>query len=239
MNWKLKALVAATCDSVPMGPQFYQFLQKHFGRLDASSHTRLTNQQEMAQWLSPYGGLAGKTLFEVGTGHIPWIPIGFYLSGAAKVFTYDLYPRMDIQLVKEALAWIATNREKVASMYPDAADRLEVLTRLRSDPQGLFQAANIVYKSPADAASSGLPDQSIDVHFSFATFEHIPQESIAAINNVTLSLSDFERSFPASGRFHNENQLSPLLRQDVADHWRQPVRLLQPSSCKQLCAAVP
>jgi Methyltransferase domain len=181
MNWKFKAVVAGVSSVAPMGPHFYRFLQKRFGRLDLSSHTRLVNQLEMAQWLAPYGGVAGKTLFEVGTGHISWIPIGCYLSGAEKVFTYDLFPRLDIHLVKKALAWITANRDAVASMYPHAGDRLDVLVRMRSDPQGFLKAANIVYKSPADAAASGLPEQSVDVHFSFSTFEHIPQDSITAI----------------------------------------------------------
>lgn len=177
MNWRHKAAFAAVCDTLPLGTHLYKFAQRHFGRLDAPSHAKLDYQSAMAEWLP--NGVAGKAVFEVGTGHIPWLPIGFYLAGADKVFSYDLFPRMDLAATKAALDWIADNSARFTA-YPE---RLALLVSLKEKPREFLEAANILCVSPADATRTGLPDRSIDVHFSLATFEHIPKDSLAAIMN--------------------------------------------------------
>ena len=65
---------------------------------------------EMAEWIKRSGfQVEGKSVFELGTGHLPIVPIGFFLCGAKSVYTVDLHRRMDIRLLKKVLAWFATN----------------------------------------------------------------------------------------------------------------------------------
>jgi len=45
------------------------------------------------------GKVEGKTFFEVGTGHNPIVPIGFFLCGAEKIVTVDLHRRLDLMSV--------------------------------------------------------------------------------------------------------------------------------------------
>lgn len=85
-----------TCAFLPEGGGIYSFIQKTFGRLKANPISRIPAQFEMARWiLEKSGKVEGKTFFEVGIGHNPIVPIGFFLSGAKKVVTVDLHRRLD------------------------------------------------------------------------------------------------------------------------------------------------
>ncbi len=42
----------------------------------------------MCRWLAAAGkGIRGGRIMEVGTGHVPVVPIGFFLAGAAQTIT--------------------------------------------------------------------------------------------------------------------------------------------------------
>jgi len=73
---------------------------------------------EMVRWLSQQGmSVEGASLFEVGTGHIPLVPIGFSLSGTAQTITVDLHRRIDCGLTRDSLEWKATHRSDVWALY--------------------------------------------------------------------------------------------------------------------------
>lgn len=79
------------CATLPAGG-IYRFIQKKFGRLKANLMTRIPAQVKMARWILEMGGkIEGRTVFEVGTGHCPIVPIDFFLCGANKVITVDLH----------------------------------------------------------------------------------------------------------------------------------------------------
>jgi hypothetical protein len=84
------------CASLPIGDRIYKFVQKNFGRLNANVMSRLPTQIEMARWILDQGmAIEGKRFLEVGTGHKPIVPIGFFLSGAEQIITVDLNRRLD------------------------------------------------------------------------------------------------------------------------------------------------
>ena len=64
----------------------------------------------------------GKTVFEVGTGHCPIVPIGFFLCGAEKVITVDLHRRLDFGILKKSLVWMAENRDEICGYYEAVAN---------------------------------------------------------------------------------------------------------------------
>ena len=83
MKWQHKAAIARVCARLPFGDRLYRFGQRHVGQLRAQPLVRLATQLEMVRWLSAAGvAVHGGRFFEVGTGHMPIVPIGFYLSGA-------------------------------------------------------------------------------------------------------------------------------------------------------------
>lgn len=181
MKWQHKARIQKICASVPLGNALYVLLQKKFGNLSVNPMKRIPTQVKMTQWLLDQGLEAtDKTFFEVGTGHIPVAPIGFFLSGACSVITVDLYRRLDWDLTQKTLSWIVEHRQELEPLYQKIVDlsvfrqRIDVIQKYQSNPGAFFEQAGITYHSPADAAKTDLQDGSVDIHFSTTTFEHIP-----------------------------------------------------------------
>lgn len=104
MKWEHKAKTAKICADLPSGDRLYKFLQKHFGRLNTPPASRLSMQLKLARWILEQGlTIKDKRFFEVGTGHTPVVPIGFFLSGAAEIITVDLHRRIDFNLIQNDL----------------------------------------------------------------------------------------------------------------------------------------
>jgi len=176
------------CTILPFGDRLYKCGQKHFGRLKANPMARIPAQVEMARWLLEMGKeIEEKTFFEIGTGHCPVVPIGFFLAGAGNIITVEMYKRMEIGILRKSLEWMAQNREKLWSYYDGITEkasfeeRMDLIERLRESPEKLLSEANIVYLAPADAANTQLADSSVDYHISTTVFEHIPKKDIARI----------------------------------------------------------
>lgn len=213
MKWQHKAKIVKICASLPAGDKLYKFIQKNFGRLDANPMSRLQTQIEMAQWFLQQGKtIDQKTFFEVGTGHKPIVPIGFFLSGAKSVITVDLNRRIDFGLTKKILSWIANNTKTIESMYLEVVDssilseRLEIVKKLQDDPKTFLEEACIKYLAPYDASNTDIPDNSVDYHISTTVLEHIPG-------------CDIERILIEARRILKNNGLA-LHFIDLSDHFQ-------------------
>ena len=186
VGWKQKAAIARACARIPFGDPLYKFGQKRFGQLKSNPTSRLSKQVEMARWLTKHGaGIGGKSFFEVGTGHIPIVPLGFYLAGATQTWTVDLNRRLDWGLVGETLHWIASNKTAVTALYRDeivAADvfeqRFTALMETSGDARACLAKAGVRYLAPIDAASTKLAAESVDCHYSVTVLEHIPVDGL-------------------------------------------------------------
>lgn len=149
---------------------------------------RLPAQAEMAKWILDAGqGIDGKRFFEVGTGHVPVAPIGFFLCGAQSIVTVDLHRRIDWGLTRQSLEWIANHKNEVFNNYKNVVEndlfeqRFELLQSCQHNPSVFFKKAGIDYLAPMDAANTNLPHNSIDYHFSITVLEHIPLPVIQGI----------------------------------------------------------
>lgn len=189
MHWKHKALIESTCARLPLGARLYKLGQRVFGDLRAQPERRLVAQIEMARWLAQYGlPVANSRLVEVGTGHIPVVPIGFYLAGAQSTVTVDINRRIDWALTRDTLEWIAAHREKLQKLYAcDATQsatfeqRFEILVASKANPKRFLEQAGIEYLAPKDAAKTGLPAGSVHCHYSMTVLEHIPEAALCDI----------------------------------------------------------
>ncbi|MCK4818489.1 class I SAM-dependent methyltransferase, partial [bacterium] len=188
LNWKTKAKIMKACALLPAGGGIYRFIQKTFGRLKADPMSRIPAQVDMARWILEMGGkVDGKNFLEVGTGHYPIVPIGFFLCGAEKVVTVDLHRRLDFGILKKSLEWMAENRDELVGYYDKVTERavfdkrMDLIDGLKDKPEKFLSKANIQYLAPADAANTGLPDACMDYHISTTVFEHIPREDIERI----------------------------------------------------------
>jgi SAM-dependent methyltransferase len=177
------------CARLPGGAQLYKQAQRRFGRLRAAPAGRLATQVEMARWLNRFGTpVSGMSCFEVGTGHIPVVPIGFYLAGARQTVTVDLNRRIDWHLTRQSLDWMASHPVELAALYaedivarPVFAERFARLRESKRDPRGFLERAGIHYVAPGDAANSGLDNESVDCHYSVTVLEHIPPDTLREI----------------------------------------------------------
>jgi len=188
LNWRNKARIMQLCSHLPWGGQLYVCIQKTFGRLKANPISRLPIQAKIAKWILESGReIEDKRFFEVGTGHVPLAPIGFFLCGAGSVITVDLHRRIAWNLVRQSLVWIAAHQNEVRSLYGDIIDealfdeRFDLLCRHQNNPAVFFKEARIEYLAPMDAAHSNLNANSVDCHFSITVLEHIPSPIIRDI----------------------------------------------------------
>jgi hypothetical protein len=188
IRWRQKAAVARICARLPLGDRLYRFGQRHFGELRAAPARRLAVQAEMLRWLHGAGLVVHDcNLLEVGTGHIPVLPIGFYLSGARGCTTVDLNRRLDWGLTRATLGWIAAHRDEVKLLYSPVVERvvleerLATLVELRHHPARFLEHAAIRYLAPEDAARLPLPAASVDCHYSMTVLEHIAPAALRDI----------------------------------------------------------
>lgn len=191
MNWKIKSAIQRFCSRVPGGNRLYFAIQRNCGRLRHPRYEdRVKQQLEMAHLLAERNiPIQGHTFFEVGTGWIPILPVGFWLCGAARVTTYDLNRYLSLELLSGFLQWIIDSqndlRSRYGSLVSDKAwnERMKLVSELIDQPAQFLDRAGIEYVAPGDASQTSLPDAGIDIHYSNLVFEHIPKESIAAILN--------------------------------------------------------
>lgn len=188
LHWQTRATLMRTFATLPGGPTAYRLLQRTVGRLTHDPMPRLPDALALARSIADArGSLSGLTLFEVGTGHLPLVPIFLSLLGPRTIHTVDLYRRLDRPTLARALRAISAHRDEVEAACTPLADRRASLGRRldrlaqASDPLRYLQDAGIQYDAPADATRTTLPSGSIDAHLSHTVLEHVPPVILSGI----------------------------------------------------------
>jgi SAM-dependent methyltransferase len=189
MHWKVKATLQRACASLPGGTPVYDLLQRTLGGLGRFDVMRkLAFQRNLCALMIEHGFRPrGARLVEVGTGWIPLDAVGFWMCGAAGVVTLDLNRLLDARLLGRALETMTLHRGELITLWravaPEAelAERLDVVARSGRRPMEFLREAGIDYRAPGDASNTGLEDGSVDAHFSYNVFEHVPAEPIEQI----------------------------------------------------------
>jgi SAM-dependent methyltransferase len=94
---------------------------------------------------------------------------------------------MQKRYVVEAAEIIAKNQLKIKEMYGDMLDEKRLAAfagytaKNKIRIKELLELCGIEYMAPGDAAHTGLPMKSVDVHVSHFAFEHIPPEILKEI----------------------------------------------------------
>jgi SAM-dependent methyltransferase len=189
MHWKVKATLQRACASMPGGTPVYDLLQRTVGGLRKVDVMRkLAFQRNLCALMIEHGFRPrGARVVEVGTGWLPLDAVGFWMCGAAGVVTLDLNRHLDARLLQRALETMTQRRDELLTMWrsvaPEAevAERLAVLARAADRPTTFLREAGIDYRAPGDASRTGLEDGSVDAHFSYNVFEHVPGDAIEKI----------------------------------------------------------
>jgi hypothetical protein len=182
VNWKIKAAVQRACARVPVGKQtLYRQLQRHCGKLiKGYDHGFLLKEAvRMTELLRGYGyEIEGASVMEVGTGWRLDLPIGLYLCGAQRIVTCDLNRYLMKSLALDTVCYVCENIQKIRSIFspidPVLLERRLAALRRVSSIEDLFTTAGIEYHAPCDCSHTGFQDRTVDVHYSYTVFEHIP-----------------------------------------------------------------
>ena len=190
MDWRIKGAIQKVLGYVPGGGRIHYLLQRRGGGLtDFARECDI----KVDDWRLMMGHLrtvkarvAGGTLLEMGTGWYPTFPLCLYLSGAGRVYTFDLNPYLKPEMTVALAERLATHVPLIAreSGRPEAevaAQQASVAAALRGGASITAATGGVIeYRAPADASKTGLPPESLDVVFSNSVLEHVPGEVIEA-----------------------------------------------------------
>ena len=192
MNWIYKAAVQMVLARVPFGENINYMLQRIKGghssrRIDKHIRKRIETVQVLLE--SQAECICGGNILEVGTGWEPIIPILLSFLGAEKIYTFDHVRHCRYAVLQDVLLQVEKYFPLISqlsglSIEELSAKRKELLSE--KNMKTLLKLLNIEYVAPGDAVQSGLPDNSLDLFFSYATLEHVPEQVVKDITREAL-----------------------------------------------------
>ena len=188
MHWRVKGLIQKCLSSMPGGRGLNDRLQRRFGELrqpERNVLAKLDDWRLSLKYLQDCQfGVRGSTLFEIGTGWYPTLPICFSLAGARRIITYDIVRHIDADLTFRMIRALDPHLDSIAeacgASVHEVRDRyLELLQARNMDT--LLKGARVEFCAPADARATSLAPDSIDLVYSNSVMEHVPRDSIRDI----------------------------------------------------------
>lgn len=163
-----------------MGLRANRFLQTRFGGLRRQIIYGLPRTLTMVWALERVGvQVSGKTFLEVGTGWDGSSALTLLSLGAARVESLDVVRHLDPVLHQKAARLIAERCGfQEEQDLPFAPDYHELIGRC---DLSIVQQDRFIYRAPADASATALPSGSIDVWYSLAVLEHVPEPELRAM----------------------------------------------------------
>lgn len=183
--WTIKLLLQFVFSKVPGGEKLNYLLQRGRGvYTPAYLGQRLLKIATRLKVLNSVFPLEGRSVMEIGTGWSAINPIMLYLMGTKSIHTYDHVAHLRHDSVVSVM-------ETAESILPDIARETGLpesvlrsrLAKLKGSTSldDFLQKAGIVYHAPADGGKSGLPDNSVDLVYSYAVLEHVPKDALKPI----------------------------------------------------------
>jgi Methyltransferase domain len=191
MNWRIKGLTQKLLSTVPGGVSVNDFLQRRVGglrdfRREVASRV-LDDWVVFASYMKELGiGLAEWRYVEIGTGWVPTLPVCFALAGARSVSTFDLTRHLNSRLT---LRMVSSLEPLLPSISEACGQQLSLVEATFAELKAstttvdLLRRARIDYRAPANAAQTGIDDESVDVVFSNNVLEHVPGPDIVEMMN--------------------------------------------------------
>ncbi|MBN8480942.1 MAG: methyltransferase domain-containing protein [Xanthomonadales bacterium] len=191
MHWKLKGRVQKVLGVLPRGAALHYALQRRFGGLGDFARefdSKVEDWRIMVGHLRDAGvPVAGRHLFEIGSGWYPTFPLALALAGAARVTTVDLNRHLKPDLLRACIERLGSAVDVIAEATgTDAAEVRGRHARLlgtaaRTLELDALSDGVIAYHAPADATRSGLAGASVDAMFSNSVLEHVPPDVVDAL----------------------------------------------------------
>jgi hypothetical protein len=192
-NWLIKSALHRTISWLPnrqfWNGLFQTWITKSNHLEPAAFETKVAESHRHLQAFQPaHRPVTDFTVFELGTGWFPIIPIGLYLCGAREVWTVDIEPLLNPGRLNRVLQFYCdyAQRGQLKPLLPQhLPERLEKLRPLL--PQALTQPpATVLAQLPvhvlvADARKTPVPPASVDFFTSSGVLEYIPRPVLQGI----------------------------------------------------------
>lgn len=193
-HWVLKALVQKGLSYLPNSQAwnrvFQRYVTKSLCLTPAAYQTKLMEcRKHLESYFrgSSYGRIPG-SVFEVGTGWFPIIPLGFYLCGVSRIWTYDVTPLLRADAVqtvaRRCLEYAASG--DLFSILPWVRDErlAEVRRVLGNRDRG--SAVDIleqwgIHARVGDARDTRLEESSMEFITSNITLQYVEKEVLRGI----------------------------------------------------------
>ncbi|NOT42028.1 MAG: class I SAM-dependent methyltransferase [Alphaproteobacteria bacterium] len=194
-HWLIKSAAHRVISWLPNSQWWNEQFQRHVTRsLDLSDGSfemrlRLTQRYfELYAATPPGQRTSGFTTLELGTGWYPVVPIGLWLCGADRNWTYDITPLLNADRLRATLTKFADAardnalRALLPAAQPDRVEQLDVLCKRSAaeDPIALLASIGIEVRIQ-DAQNSGLLPDSVDLFTSTSVLEYIPRPALTAL----------------------------------------------------------
>ena len=186
MHWRNKVYIQFVLAHLPQGEKVNFLLQKMNGRHNSQeAKGRIGKPIENVKFIRPHLNFEGSRVVEIGTGWLPVNTLVLYLCGAKEIHTYDHVRHLRLEVAQTAVEGL---KGEVAALSDGLSLPKDVILKRLSvfdgarDLETFFKRANINYVAPGDASKTGLAANSIDLVYSYAVLEHIPEDAIDAIN---------------------------------------------------------
>ena len=179
--WKLKVFIQFILAHIPFGEKINHILQclrNNRRKRIKEIQNQIYEVCESLKILSEFIDFKGATVVEVGTGWCPLPTTLIALLGINSIYTYDHIRHVRFNLIREMLGVLSRNTYFIAEEFdiPEGQinERLNTL-RKAQNLEEFFEYAKICYMAPGDASNTSLPGSSVDIFFSYAVLEHIPE----------------------------------------------------------------
>lgn len=224
MHWKLKSFIQNFISLLPSDASYstYYWVQRNFGGLKSvKPDSRLLAGIEAWKLIQSQGyDPQDKAFLEIGTGRIPLTPIAYWLMGARKVYTIDINPYVKEELIQQSLQYIAQHQDEIQALFGDelVQERFRSILKAANSQMNLsdiLAMCQIDYKSPCNAANTGLLSSTVDFHTSYNVFEHIPPQTLRNIlgegNRITKHSGLFVHRIDYSDHFsHTDSNITSI-----------------------------
>jgi SAM-dependent methyltransferase len=184
-NWQVKVLTQFVLAHLPFGEAVNHQLQRVKANregLATIDRRRIDEGLGGFEMIGKVRSLEGATVVEVGTGWdaLPTLMLG--AAGAAVIHTYDHVRHLRADLAAFAAQTLAAEASRIAAAVgrtPEEVRRYLGELPAASDSLSRFlHRAAIDYVAPGDASKTGLAAGSVDLFYSFAVLEHVPEAMV-------------------------------------------------------------
>jgi SAM-dependent methyltransferase len=187
MDWRIKVTTQFLLAHLPLGWRVNFLLQLVQGsHAPEEMSRRIVEVAHRLGWMREQGvRLTGCRVVEIGTGWDAINPLLLSSLGAGEIYTFDHLAHLRFGLVHRLVTQMAQQVRELADLtgvHQEVLEqKIQAMCACRTLTE-IFRVTGIRYCAPGDAANTPLASHSVDLVYTHAVYEHLPEQVIDAIN---------------------------------------------------------